>query len=98
MTHSHRILSVASMLVVAAAASASAPSQPESATVAPANVALAAPAAVAPVQVTTPTDGFPEIQAGVRRAAEQGNDVLRRYIWRTRMIYNFYFYDFAKPE
>ena len=38
---------------------------------------------------------FPAYQAGVRAAAAQGPDALRRYIWRTRMIYNFYYADFA---
>lgn len=34
-------------------------------------------------------------EAGVRRAAAQGPEALRRYIWRTRMIYNYYYWDFA---
>jgi len=38
---------------------------------------------------------FPAYQAGVRAAAAQGPDALRRYIWRTRMVYNFYYADFA---
>ena len=38
---------------------------------------------------------FPSYQAGVRAAAAQGPEALRRYIWRTRMIYNFYYDDFA---
>jgi hypothetical protein len=37
-------------------------------------------------------------EAGVRQAAAQGSESLRRYISRTRMIYNYYFWDFAKPE
>lgn len=36
--------------------------------------------------------------AGVRKAAMQGPEELRRYIWRTRMIYNYYFWDFVKEE
>ena len=39
---------------------------------------------------------YPAYQRGVRAAAAEGNDALRRYIWRTRGIYNFYFDDFAK--
>jgi|SRR6478752_9918338 hypothetical protein len=35
-------------------------------------------------------------ESGVRRAAAEGPDALRRYIWRTRMIYNYYYWDFAK--
>ena len=34
-------------------------------------------------------------EAGVRFAARQGPDALRQYIWRTRMIYGFYYGDFA---
>ena len=34
-------------------------------------------------------------EAGVRMAARQGSDALRQYTWRTRMIYNFYYGDFA---
>jgi len=34
-------------------------------------------------------------EAGVRAAARQGPDALRQYIWRTRMVYNFYYGDFA---
>jgi hypothetical protein len=36
--------------------------------------------------------------AGVRRAAAEGPEALRRYIWRTRMVYNYYFWDFVKQE
>jgi hypothetical protein len=34
----------------------------------------------------------------VRRAAAEGPDALRRYIDRTRMIYGFYYWDFATRE
>jgi hypothetical protein len=40
-------------------------------------------------------DAYPAYQRGVREAATQGPEALRRYVWRTRMIYNFYYYDFA---
>ena len=43
-----------------------------------------------------PTKGPGEARA--RAAAAEGNEALRRYIWRTRMIYNFSFWDFAKEE
>jgi len=46
---------------------------------------------------TTPRS-YPSSEAGVRRAAAQGPDELRRYIWRTRMIYNYYFWNFVKQE
>jgi hypothetical protein len=38
---------------------------------------------------------YPAYQRGVWEAAAQGPEALRRYVWRTRMIYNFYYYDFA---
>jgi hypothetical protein len=38
---------------------------------------------------------YPAYQRGVRQAADEGNEALRRYVWRTRMIYDFYYYDFA---
>jgi hypothetical protein len=43
-------------------------------------------------------DEHPAYQRGVRKAAAEGNEALRRYIWRTRMIYNFYYNDFATRE
>ena len=58
--------------------------------------------AVVVAQAATPApptrviiDVYPAYQAGVRAAAAQGPEALRRYIWRTRMIYNFYYDDFA---
>jgi hypothetical protein len=54
-----------------------------------AQAAMAAPPTRVVVEV------FPSYQAGVRAAAAQGPEALRRYIWRTRMIYNFYYEDFA---
>jgi hypothetical protein len=44
------------------------------------------------------THTYPPIDAGVRRAAAQGPAALHHYIFRTRMIYNYYFWDFAKEE
>jgi hypothetical protein len=42
--------------------------------------------------------GYPPLEAGVRRAAAQGPEALRRYIWRTRMIYNYNFWYFVKQD
>lgn len=42
--------------------------------------------------------GYRPGEAGVRKAAMQGPEALRRYIWRTRMIYDYYFWDFAKQQ
>ena len=39
--------------------------------------------------------GPPEGGHYVRAAAAQGPEALRRYIWRTQGIYNFYYDDFA---
>jgi len=39
---------------------------------------------------------YPAFEAGVRHAADEGPDALRHYIERTRMIYGFYYWDFAK--
>jgi hypothetical protein len=38
---------------------------------------------------------YPVHDARVRAAAAQGPEALRRYIWRTRMIYNYYYWDYA---
>ena len=46
-------------------------------------------------RVVVPGGAYPEHQRGVREAARQGPEALRRYIWRTRMIYNFYYPDFV---
>jgi len=63
-------------------------------------------AANAPIQVAAlstvgiaaaPADeAFPPLEAGVRAAARSGPEALRRYVWRTRMIHNFYYNDFAR--
>jgi hypothetical protein len=47
-------------------------------------------------RVAVPVRVYPAYQRGVREAAAQGPEALRRYIWRTRMIYNFYFPDFVQ--
>jgi hypothetical protein len=39
---------------------------------------------------------YPPLQAGVRQAAAQGPEALRRYIWRTRQIFNYYYPDWVK--
>jgi hypothetical protein len=56
-----------------------------------------APGAIV-VQPAAATGGFPAYQRGVRQAAAEGNEALRRYILRTRMIYDFYYNDFARQE
>jgi hypothetical protein len=41
---------------------------------------------------------YPSSEAGLRRAAAQGPVALHLYIYRTRMIYNYYIWDFVKKE
>lgn len=36
--------------------------------------------------------------AGARAAWAQGPEALRRYLHRTRMIWNLYYWDFARPD
>ena len=50
-----------------------------------------------PSAAATSSD-FPAYQRGVRTAAGQGTQELRRYVNRTRMIYAFYYNDFAPKE
>lgn len=45
----------------------------------------------------TETGSFDSGKRGARAAAEQGPEVLRRYVDRTRMIYGLDYYEFAKP-
>jgi hypothetical protein len=54
--------------------------------------------AVAGAAISTLPRSYPSSEAGVRRAAAQGPEALRRYVWRTRMIYNYYFWNFVKHE
>jgi len=49
-------------------------------------------------QAVLPANAFPAHQRGVRQAAAESNEALRRYSRRTRMIYNFYYNDFAPGE
>jgi hypothetical protein len=53
---------------------------------------------VAQVPDSTTPRSYPSSEAGVRWAAAQGPEELRRYIWRTRMIYNYYFWNFVTQE
>ena len=55
-------------------------------------VAQAAVVAPAPMVVVR---SYPAYEAGAVAAAKQGPEALRRYLWRTRMIYNFYYPDFV---
>ena len=62
----------------------------------PVQVAAAFDSTRAPA--ASPPTAFPAHEAGVRAAAAAGPDALRRYIHRTRMIHNFYYYRYAREE
>jgi hypothetical protein len=66
---------------------------------APETVVVAQAGAVTPASAMAASAAdYPSIQAGVRAAVAQGPEALRRYVWRTRMIYNFRFADFAPKQ
>ena len=65
---------------------------------APTLVAQSAPQSSNASDLVVADDAFPSYQRGVRKAATEGPDALRRYVWRTRMIYNFSYKDFAPKE
>jgi hypothetical protein len=62
----------------------------------PVQLAADSPETMTQTSASTMAGSYPPIEAGVRRAAAQGPDALRRYIWRTRMIYNYNFWDFVQ--
>jgi len=59
-----------------------------------AQAAVVAPAPMAPAPMVV-VRSYPAYEAGAVAAAKQGPEALRRYLWRTRMIYNFYYPDFV---
>lgn len=79
-------------LALAATAAIADPSASQ--TPVPQSLMVAQNTAVAPG--STAQRGYPPLQAGVRQAAAQGPVALRRYIWRTRMIFNYYYPDWVK--
>jgi hypothetical protein len=84
----------AAFALAAAIAFAGAPETPQSVHSGPLVLADAStPSATA--RAAASDRHYPPGEAGVRRAAAQGPEALRRYIWRTRMIYNYYYWDFA---
>jgi hypothetical protein len=88
------------LATVAATLVASAPSQAQTeAASAPAPVVVAQSSTGLAAKPDSPgADTTPVHLRGVRAAAAQGPDALRRYIHRTRMIYGFYYSDFAPRE
>jgi hypothetical protein len=71
-------------------------------TVAPQGAAVVAAASdashVASAVGAGDTASFLSSETGVRRAAAESPESLRRYIQRTRMIYNYYYWNFAKEQ
>lgn len=90
----------AALVLGAAGGVAAAPATESPAAQPPLQVALATgPASVGnPAASPDATAGGNPIEARVRAAAAEGSDALRRYVHRTRMIYNFNYWDFAKKE
>lgn len=60
---------------------------------------IVAQASTSVVPTATPAgkEDLPHLR-GIRKAATESPEALRRYIWRTRMIYNFRYNDFAPKE
>ena len=65
---------------------------------APVVVAQARPTAALPNGPLVASQPFRPLERGVREAAAESNEALRRYVWRTRMIYDYYYNDFAPAE
>ena len=92
------ILGAAVVLAAASACAATAVSQ-AAAPQRPVNLAASSNGETAPeASWKTVPRSYRPLEAGVRKAAMQGPDALRRYIWRTRMIYDYYYWDFAIRE
>jgi len=89
---------VALALITSPAAMAAEVPDPAAATAAPIVVSQASAPSTNAKAAGPVVDEFPAYQQGVRKAAAEGPEALRRYTWRTRMIYNFYYNDFAPKE
>lgn len=94
---SHRTLAGGAALALAVlASSAVSAAEPDSRMASDTPRIMLAQAAPTSARAARPIGGaYPAYQRGVRAAAAEGPEALRRYVWRTRMIYNFYYYDFA---
>jgi hypothetical protein len=73
------------------------PAEQESASPSVANVTVAA-ATTTPATSGELATVYPASQEGVRAAAADSSDALRRYVHRTRAIYGYYYWDFAKRQ
>jgi len=88
-------VAVATSIFAAAATAFAATAQPSTPTE---PVVLAQASGTIPTASTPAANTYPPLEAGVRKAASEGTDALRRYIFRTRMIYGWYYPNFAKEE
>jgi hypothetical protein len=79
-------------LALAAAAAFANPSAPQTSE----QLVVADSTETAQARGGTAQHDYPPLQAGVRRAAAQGPEALRRYIWRTRNIYEYYYPNFVQ--
>ena len=83
------------LIALAAGAAFAAGTAPDTVATSSGDVVVAQTVVVPAPPARVVVEVAPSYQAGVRAAAAQGPDALRRYLWRTRMIYNFYYWDFA---
>jgi hypothetical protein len=83
---------------LAVAAAATFAQSPEQRPGAPDTILLAQASSTpaARTAATPAADEYPPLQAGVRKAAAEGPEALRRYVHRTRMIYAWYYPDFVQ--
>lgn len=89
----------AALALAASTALADAPAPQLPATEASMKLALADSTGTMPEAGSSTTQYvYPSSEAGVRQAAAQGPLALHLYIYRTRMVYNYYIWDFAKQE
>jgi len=97
-TKRYRFMLGVTLLLTAlgALAATAAPPEPGREVMALVQATTSAPTAAAPM--VDPAEGHLSTEAGVRRAAAQGIDSLRRYVNRTRIIYNYRVVDFVTPE
>jgi len=94
-----RVKSIArGVIVIASLLSGFAVSTGATAEATPNDTIVVAQAGTASSKSPAVADEFPSYQAGVRAAAAESPEALRRYTWRTRMIYNFRYAEFAPKQ
>jgi hypothetical protein len=86
--HPKRAIAAVALSATFTLGAGAATAAPNEETIVVAQATMAAP----PVVVVRP---YPDYMKRAAAAAAQGPDALRRYLWRTRGIYNFYYWDFV---